>query len=75
MCDCIDKLYKEVSAEFPDVEFTNVAQFGNMKTGNFVDRPEPLRLKRNAMKDGKPLKKMVRSYIAFRYCPWCREEY
>jgi len=76
MCDCIDKISKSLDLEYGDNwHYTNLASFCEMKTGDMVERPSPLRFRRPATKDGKQLKRTVPSYIGFIFCPFCGVKY
>jgi hypothetical protein len=76
MCDCIDKLEKELTEKYGDVQFTNLRQFIVHGTGEIIIKPEPLRFIRPVKnKYGKILKKTTEGHVSSYFCQFCGQPY
>lgn len=77
-CPCMEELYNDLKQVLntDHLYFINTKHFATLNSKEIVTKPEPLRIEFEVKgKNGKPLKKMKRSFVSFKFCPFCGKEY
>ena len=81
MCECIKKIKERLKEEYGEsVELTNTTYMVPMEDGKppgkGITKPDLLRFKFHPKnKDGSESKRWIKSFVTFRFCPFCGKEY